>query len=335
MTAPVDQSFGACPSIKELRRSRSCRTLSDFIWRARTFLTCRSARQRSGACPSPRGPGGHPSCSTPPTMGAPSRTSSSPGTRRRTPVAGWKALAKDLLTDQSCAFHHNVEISARYAWIYRHLPACFKWAGMAAIASHHVRLALFPLRLDTNRTGYVDIPRSLGRRRVLLLEDVNTIRATNNAIFDDIFWVPRLPHRRRRHRTPARPPGSGAPLRPHPDRLRGDRPWTPCPGRRRGVHAGPAGGRGPRLGGQRRAPRARAARPGPTPLRPTLLRVRPAHLTGRGHDLRGARRAEGDRVLHLVLLLLAHARAPRRPARPDVAGHGRESPASTTAGDGS
>ena len=104
-------------------------------------------------------------------------------------VAEWKALAEGLLTDRSCAFHHNVEISARYAWIYRHLPACFKWAGMAAIASHHVRLALFPLRLDTDRTGYVDIPRSLGRRRVLLLEDVNTIRATNNAIFGDIFWA--------------------------------------------------------------------------------------------------------------------------------------------------
>ena len=103
-------------------------------------------------------------------------------------VVGWKALADRLLTDQSCAFHHNVEISARYAWIYRHLPTCFKWAGMAAIASHHVRRALFPLRLHTDRTGYVDIPRSLSHRR-LLLEDVNTIRATNNAIFDDIFWV--------------------------------------------------------------------------------------------------------------------------------------------------
>ena len=82
-----------------------------------------------------------------------------------------------------------MEISSRYAWIYKLQPACFKWAAMAAIASHHVRLALFPLRLDTDRTGYVDIPRSLGRRRVLLTEDVNTIRATNNAIFDDIFWV--------------------------------------------------------------------------------------------------------------------------------------------------
>jgi hypothetical protein len=60
---------------------------------------------------------------------------------------------------------------------------------MAAFASHHVRLALFPFRLDRDRTGYVDIPHSLGRRKVLLLADVDTIRATNNAIFDDIFWV--------------------------------------------------------------------------------------------------------------------------------------------------
>jgi len=104
-------------------------------------------------------------------------------------VAGWKAMAGGLLTDRSCAFHHNVEISARYAWIHRQLPTCFKWAGMAAIASHHVRLALLPLRLHADRTGYVEIPRGLGRRKVLLLEDVNTIRATNSAIFDDIFWV--------------------------------------------------------------------------------------------------------------------------------------------------
>ena len=104
-------------------------------------------------------------------------------------IEGWQALADGLLTDQSCVFHRNLEISSRYAWIYKHLPACFKWAGMAAFASHHVRLALFPFRLDTDRTGYVDIPRSLGRQKALLLEDVDTIRATNNAIFDDIFWV--------------------------------------------------------------------------------------------------------------------------------------------------
>ena len=104
-------------------------------------------------------------------------------------ITGWKALANGLLTNQSCVFHRNVEISARYAWIYKHLPACFKWAGMAAFASHHVRVALYPFRLDTDRTGYADIPRSLRRQRALLMQDVDTIRATNNAIFDDIFWV--------------------------------------------------------------------------------------------------------------------------------------------------
>ncbi len=102
-------------------------------------------------------------------------------------IAGWKALACSLLTDQGCAFHRNLEISSRYAWMYKFLPAYLKWAGMAAFASHHVRLALFPFRLDTDRTGYVDIPHSLARQKALLLG--NTIRQTNNAIFDDIFWV--------------------------------------------------------------------------------------------------------------------------------------------------
>jgi len=86
-------------------------------------------------------------------------------------------------------FHRNLEISSRYAWIYKSLPACFKWAGMAAFASYHVRLALFPFRLDTDRTGYVDIPHSLDRRKALLTSDVETIRATNNGIFNDIFWA--------------------------------------------------------------------------------------------------------------------------------------------------
>jgi hypothetical protein len=108
-------------------------------------------------------------------------------------IAEWKALADGLLADQSCVFHRNLEISSCYAWMYKLLPECFKWAGMAAFASYHVRLALLPFRLDTDPNGYVDIPHSLERHRPhpggLLAEDVDTVRATNNAIFDDIFWV--------------------------------------------------------------------------------------------------------------------------------------------------
>ncbi|HEX7188514.1 MAG TPA: hypothetical protein VF423_09865 [Actinomycetes bacterium] len=103
-------------------------------------------------------------------------------------IESWKALVEGALTNHCCAFHRNMEISSRYAWMYNLHPAGFKWAAMAAFASHHVRLALFPLRLDTDGGGYVDIPHSLGRKR-LLTADVDTIRATNNAIFDDIFWV--------------------------------------------------------------------------------------------------------------------------------------------------
>ena len=75
-------------------------------------------------------------------------------------IAGWQALAEGLLTNQSCVFHRNVEISSRYAWIYKFLPACFKWAGMAAFASHHVRLErlLVPRRLPAG--GGVDADRS-------------------------------------------------------------------------------------------------------------------------------------------------------------------------------
>ena len=73
----------------------------------------------------------------------------------RTPdtIAGWRAVADGFLSDPCCAFHRNVEISSCYAWIHRRQPAC------------------------------------LARRKLLLTEDVDTIRATNNAIFNDIFWV--------------------------------------------------------------------------------------------------------------------------------------------------
>ncbi|MDQ2755740.1 MAG: hypothetical protein M3Y71_04140 [Actinomycetota bacterium] len=103
-------------------------------------------------------------------------------------VAGWRAAADALLSPPCCTFHRNMEISSRYAWLHAQQPTCFKWAGMAAIASHHARLVLFPFRLDADGSGYVDLPRSLSRWR-LLTDDVNRMREVNNAIYDDIFWV--------------------------------------------------------------------------------------------------------------------------------------------------
>ena len=248
-------------------------------------------------------------------------------------IAGWKALADGLLTDQSCAFHRNVEISSRYAWIYKLLPACFKWAGMAAIASHHVRLALFPLRLDTDRTGYVDIPHSLGRRKLLLIDGREHDPGDEQRhLRRHLLGAPRLRHRRRRDRTSPRSPASGAPLRARPLRLRGDRPGTPRPGGRDGVRGGSTGGRRSHLGGQRPAPRARAARLGATQLRSPLVRVRQARLDRLGHELRGARSAAGGRRTSPRSTSTRSREGSRRLC---VRRRGRGSPASTTAGAGS
>ena len=135
-----------------------------------------------------------------------------------------------------------MEISSSYAWIYKVMPACLKWTAMAAIASHHVRLALFPLRLDADRTGYVDIAHNLGRRR-LLVKDVHTIRTTNNAIFNDIFWV-HLAYvtaddgiQRLRTLLQDLPTMAG------PRRLRGHRPGPSRPRWSRGLGRGQTGGR--------------------------------------------------------------------------------------------
>lgn len=103
-------------------------------------------------------------------------------------ITGWKALADEILVNKCCAVHRNREISSCYAWAYLALPECFKWAGMAAIASHHVRVALLPLHIETAlESSSVHVHRP-GRWRVLT-DDTNMIRATNNDIFDDLFWV--------------------------------------------------------------------------------------------------------------------------------------------------
>jgi hypothetical protein len=104
-------------------------------------------------------------------------------------VAEWRALADGLLTNQSCVFHRNLEISSGYAWMYKSAPAYFKWAGMAAFASHHARLVLYPYRLRTDGSGYADLVASVEPKGIPLIADLNTIRSTNNDIFDDIYWA--------------------------------------------------------------------------------------------------------------------------------------------------
>ena len=223
-------------------------------------------------------------------------------------VAGWRAAADALLSPPCCTFHRNMEISSRYAWLYAQQPTCFKWAGMAAIASHHARLVLFPFRLDADRSGYVDLPRSLSRRR-LLTEDANRMREVNNAIYDDTVWV-HLAYLASADgvedlRRLLRPPR----VRRAALRLRDDRPGPRGPGGRGVAGGGPTGGRRHGLGRQPRSPRARTAHRGATALRPSVGQLRPAGIDGLDDDLRGARPSAGGQVLHVVLRLLAGRRA--------------------------
>lgn len=101
----------------------------------------------------------------------------------------WRARAEGLLSDQPCVAHRNGEISALYAALYLRRPGLFKWAGMAAFASHHVRLALWPLAANADADGAVDLPRALGKWQSLHMDDVDVLRRTNNGIFRDVFWA--------------------------------------------------------------------------------------------------------------------------------------------------
>ena len=124
---------------------------------------------------------------------------------------------------------------------------------------------------------------------LLLMADVNTIRETNNAIFDDIFWV---------HLAYATAEDGierlRALLEPEPHYAAVLAGFEAIDQGRRVLEngtasaAGSTGGRRAHLVGQRRAPRARAARLGATQPRSPLVRVRQALLDRLGPDLRGA-----------------------------------------------
>ncbi len=99
---------------------------------------------------------------------------------------GWRRLVDDALKQTPCVYHRNLEISSLYAWLYLRHPKLFKWAGMAAFASHHARVALRPLALHKNEAGAVPIHEA---RERFGMTHIDRVRQVNNAIFEDIFWA--------------------------------------------------------------------------------------------------------------------------------------------------
>jgi len=103
----------------------------------------------------------------------------------------WERRVNSGLPSVDCAIDRNAAITARYArWFLQH-PTWFRWAGMAAFASHRVGLALLPYRLSIgkdyadNSSEARDNPTELrGPRR-----DLDLLRTTNNRVYADIAWA--------------------------------------------------------------------------------------------------------------------------------------------------
>lgn len=129
----------------------------------------------------------------------------------------WKAAAEKRLPPEERIVERNRAITAHYAGLYLANRDRFKWAGMAAFASNQVGIALAvaelllsPTRLLEGQdrkddaalpnltdilgeatTALLSLPISLydSAMRPLLLNDLETLRRGNNAIYEDIAWA--------------------------------------------------------------------------------------------------------------------------------------------------
>ena len=178
----------------------------------------------------------------------------------------------------------------------------------------------------SSRSGWTPIARATWTSRtacvtgrLLLTEDANTIRATNNAIFNDIFWV---------HLAYITAEDGIEHLRAL---LQEERHYVPVLAGFEAIDQGRRAledGRAPAKAGQRADDLIwegnielldHEQRAVVQPNFDRLSRIRLARLDRLDHELRGARSAAGDCVLHLVLPLLVHTRNPARCARTSVA----------------
>lgn len=104
-------------------------------------------------------------------------------------IESWKEKQEKELPINMKVIARNKAISAQYARLYQEAPQWYKWAGMAAFASHHVGLALAPLSINKRQIKEViDLQRENERG---WQDDLNLLRILNNSIYDDISWVHR------------------------------------------------------------------------------------------------------------------------------------------------
>lgn len=100
-------------------------------------------------------------------------------------IQEWKAFCEQMLPPEDAVVERNHQITSIYADLYWSNRDLFKWAGMAAFASHHVGLGLLPFKWD----GLEMLNLQTSCKERTLLGDLNLVRHLNNLIFDDIAWV--------------------------------------------------------------------------------------------------------------------------------------------------
>jgi Protein of unknown function (DUF2515) len=112
--------------------------------------------------------------------------------------AEWQAKAERSLPSQRKVRQRNAAITATYADLYLRHRRIFKWAGVAAFASHRVGLLLKLYEevgpeglLAARRRTVAGVASALQCRqdRATVVADLDLIRKTNNDVYNDIAWA--------------------------------------------------------------------------------------------------------------------------------------------------
>lgn len=101
----------------------------------------------------------------------------------------WTSRALEALPPERRVALRNAVITGTYAHWYLEHPRLYKWAGVAAFASHRVGLAIAPYDIVADDEGVRDVNDGFGQSVTTVLEDLDLIRRTNNMVYADIGWT--------------------------------------------------------------------------------------------------------------------------------------------------
>ncbi len=105
-------------------------------------------------------------------------------------LAYFQQQAEALLPPEQQVFERNRAITSTYASLFLGQRNLFKWAGMAAFASHRVGISLVPFAIDQWVGGQARFkvpPERLGCS-LSVDDDLNLLRLTNNRVYASIAW---------------------------------------------------------------------------------------------------------------------------------------------------